>query len=76
MRRAGIQGLGGLSGISCASVHGGSMERSYGTTKEPVIPDAILDQLLARTEARSAFDSDGLLDQLKKALAERCVVPE
>jgi putative transposase len=39
--------------------------------KEPVIADAILDQLLGGTDARSAFDSNGLIDQLKKALAER-----
>ena len=39
--------------------------------KEPIIPDAILDQLLAGADAKSAFDSNGLLDQLKKALAER-----
>jgi len=39
--------------------------------KEPVIPDAILDQLLAGADAKSAFDSNGLLDQLKKALAGR-----
>ncbi len=38
--------------------------------KEPVIPDAILNQLLAGSDAKSAFDSNGL-DQLKKALAER-----
>lgn len=37
--------------------------------KEPVIPDAILDQLLAGADAKSAFDGNGLLDQLKKALA-------
>ena len=39
--------------------------------KPPVIPDALLDQLLAGTDAKSAFDKDGLLDELKKALAER-----
>lgn len=36
--------------------------------KEPVIPDAILDQLLAGADAKTAFDPNGLLDQLKKAL--------
>ena len=44
--------------------------------KEPVIPDAVLDQLLAGTDAKSAFDSNGLLDQLKKALAERALNAE
>lgn len=44
--------------------------------KEPVIPDAILDQLLAGAEAKTAFESNGLLDQLKKALAERALNAE
>ena len=44
--------------------------------KEPVIPDAILDQLLAGADAKSAFYSNGLLDQLKKALAERALNAE
>ncbi len=44
--------------------------------KEPVIPDAILDQLLAGADAKTAFDSNGLLDQLKKALAERALNAE
>ena len=44
--------------------------------KDPVIPDAILDQLLAGADAKSAFDSNGLLDQLKKALAERALNAE
>ena len=39
--------------------------------KEPRIPDAILDQLLAGADAKTAFDANGLLDDLKKALAER-----
>ena len=41
--------------------------------KQPVIPDALLDQLLAGTDAKTAFDKDGLLDELKKALAERAL---
>jgi putative transposase len=44
--------------------------------KEPRIPDAILDQLLAGTEAKTAFDRGGLLDELKKALAERALNAE
>src|ERR1700733_12076080 len=39
--------------------------------KEPIIPDAIVDQLLAGADAKTAFDPNGLLDDLKKALAER-----
>jgi putative transposase len=44
--------------------------------KEPVIPDALLDQLLAGGDAKAAFDQNGLLDQLKKALAERVLKAE
>ena len=44
--------------------------------KEPKIPDAILDQLLAGAEAKTAFDPNGLLDELKKALAERALNAE
>lgn len=44
--------------------------------KEPVIPDAILDQLLAGSDAKTAFDGGGLIDQLKKALAERALNAE
>src|ERR1041385_1634268 len=44
--------------------------------KEPRIPDALLDQLLAGADAKAAFDPDGLLDDLKKALAERVLNAE
>ena len=44
--------------------------------KEPQIPDAILDQLLSGTAASAAFDQGGLLDRLKKALAERALNAE
>src|SRR4029078_10144220 len=44
--------------------------------KEPRIPDAILDQLLAGADPKTAFDPNGLLDDLKKALAERALNPE
>jgi putative transposase len=44
--------------------------------KQPVIPDAILDQLLAGADPKSAFAKDGLLDELKKALAERALNAE
>lgn len=39
--------------------------------KEQEIPDAILDQLLSGADSSTAFDRGGLLDQLKKSLAER-----
>jgi putative transposase len=44
--------------------------------KQPVIADALLDQLLAGGDAKAAFDKDGLLDELKKALAERVLNAE
>ena len=44
--------------------------------KEPRIPDAVLDQLLAGADAKTAFDRGGLLDELKKALAERALNAE
>ena len=44
--------------------------------KQPVITDALVDQLLAGADAKTAFDKDGLLDELKKALAERALNAE
>jgi len=44
--------------------------------KAPRIPDALLDQLLDGADAKTAFDANGLLDELKKALAERALNAE
>jgi putative transposase len=44
--------------------------------KEPSIPDALVDQLLAGADPKTAFDPNGLLDGLKKALAERVLNAE
>src|SRR5215218_6804875 len=44
--------------------------------KEPRIADAILDQLLAGADPKTVFDPNGLLDELKKALAERALNAE
>ncbi len=44
--------------------------------KEPRFPDAVLDQLLAGADAKTAFDQGGLLHELKKALAERALNAE
>src|SRR5919202_4988030 len=44
--------------------------------REPKIPDAVLDQLLAGADPRAALDPGGLLDGLKKALAERALNAE
>jgi len=44
--------------------------------KQPIIPDQLLDQLLEGADPKSAFAKDGLLDELKKALAERALNAE
>ena len=44
--------------------------------KAPRIPDALLDQLLAGADPRTAFDANGLIEDLKKALAERALNAE
>src|SRR5918912_392764 len=44
--------------------------------KQARIPDAILDQLLAGADPKTAFDPNGPLDGLKKALAERALNAE
>jgi putative transposase len=44
--------------------------------KAPHIPDELLYQLLAGADPKTAFDADGLLDDLKKALAERALNAE
>ena len=44
--------------------------------KEPRIPDALLDQLLAGADPKTAFDPNGLIDDLKKAVAERVLNAE
>jgi putative transposase len=45
--------------------------------KPPIIPDALLDQLLGGGDPREALEGkDGLLDALKKALAERALNAE
>ena len=41
-----------------------------------MIADALLDQLLGGADAKTAFEAEGLLDQLKKALAERVLNAE
>jgi hypothetical protein len=44
--------------------------------KEPEIPPDLLDQLLAGGDAAAALQQGGLLDSLKKALAERALNAE
>jgi putative transposase len=44
--------------------------------KQPAIPDELLDQLLAGSDPRAALAEGGLLDGLKRALAERVLNAE
>ena len=44
--------------------------------KAPIIPDELLDQLLAGRDPHSALGQGGLLDELKRALAERALNTE
>src|ERR687883_1233193 len=44
--------------------------------KQPMIPDPLLDQLLAGSEPQAALAKGGLLDERKKALAERALNAE
>ncbi len=39
--------------------------------KKPVIPDELLDQLLAGRSPRTVFEKDGIFDELKRTIAER-----
>ena len=44
--------------------------------KAPVIPDELLDRLLAGRDPQAALGKDGLVDELKRALAERALNAE
>ena len=44
--------------------------------KAPIIPDDLLDQLLAGRDPQAALGKDGLVDELKRALAERALNAE
>jgi putative transposase len=44
--------------------------------KPPIIPDDLLDQLLAGRDPQAALGRDGLVDELKRALAERALNAE
>jgi Transposase, Mutator family len=47
-----------------------------GPCKLPIIPDELLDQLLAGRDPQAAFGKDGLIDELKQALRERALNAE
>jgi hypothetical protein len=67
----------GLSGIRVLAGHNGKEGAPpMARRKEPAISAAILEQLLAGADAKTAFDQGGLLDSLKKALTERALNAE
>lgn len=51
-------------------------ELPFAPTETPEHPGELLDALLAGTDAKAALDPNGLLDSLKKALAERALNAE
>ena len=44
--------------------------------RKPTIPPELLDQLLEGSDPKAVFESEGLIDELKKALAERILDAE
>jgi putative transposase len=54
----------------------GKKEAPHAPTQTACDRRRALDQLLDGADARTAFDTDGLIDQLKKALAERALNAE
>lgn len=69
--------IAGLSGILCLGYADGEGRGiAWHDGKLPVIPDALFDRLLPGADATTPFDKDGLLDELKKALAERTLNAE
>jgi putative transposase len=41
--------------------------------KEPVLPDDVVDQLMSGRDPSTVFDKNGLLDALRRAIAERAL---
>jgi putative transposase len=44
--------------------------------KKPVLPDELVDQLMSGRDPSTVFDKNGLLDELKRAIAERALNAE
>jgi putative transposase len=44
--------------------------------KKPVLPDELVDQLMSGRDPSTVFDKNGLLDELKRAIAERVLNAE
>lgn len=44
--------------------------------KKPILPNELVDQLMAGRDPSTIFDKDGLLDELKRAIAERALNAE
>jgi RecB family exonuclease len=54
----------------------GRKDQRMARRKRPNIPDELLDQLLAGRDAGAALGPDGLINELKRALAERALNAE
>src|SRR4051812_25100316 len=57
-------------------IQGNGRNSHMARRKAPHIADELLDQLLSGTDAAAALQQGGLLDELKKALAERALNAE
>lgn len=44
--------------------------------KKPALADELIDQLMSGRDPSTVFDRDGLLDELKRAIAERALNAE
>jgi putative transposase len=62
--------------MSCVGSQYDEKTLSMARRKHPFIPDALLDLLLNGVDPRTAFNLDGVVDALKKALAERMLNAE
>jgi len=67
----------GLSGIPRKGVQNGKKEDlPWHDAKKAFFPDKLLDELLGGSDAQTAFETNGLFDQLKTVLAERALNAE
>lgn len=71
---------GSVSEISCSrpynDTQSGGLKRMAANVKEEGIADEVVDQLLAGRDPATIFESGGLIDELKKRLAERMLNAE
>ncbi len=72
-----VSAYSGLSGISCVGGHDGDEgDLSWPDARNPAFPTPCLTSSWAGADPKTAFDPNGLLDDLKKALAKRALNAE